>query len=79
MFVNNIIFFIKISRHIQFETAEVRTDSKTSTLIQSVVNVSRVYNKIGFHISTLQVDIHFDTIRIRGVAVELNVELNTVS
>ena len=79
MFVNNVRFFIKISRHIQFETAEVRNDSKTSTLIQSVVNVRRVYNKIGFHISTLQVDRQFDTIRIRGVAVELNVALNPVS
>ena len=43
MFVNKIIFFITISRHIHFVTTEVITDAKTSTLIQSVVNMIRVY------------------------------------
>ena len=56
MFVKKIRFFITISRHIHFGTAEVTTDANTNTLIQSVVNVIRVYNKIGFHISTLHVD-----------------------
>ena len=42
------------------------TDAKTSTLIQSVVNVRRVYKKIGFLISTLHVDRKFDTSRIQG-------------
>ena len=64
MFVNKIRFFITISRHIHFGTVEVITDANTSTLIQSVVNVSRVYKKIGFRISTLHVNGQFGTSRI---------------
>ena len=64
MFVNQIRFFITIYRHIQFGTAETITDAKTITLIQSVVNVSRVYKKRGFRISTLHVDGQFDPSRI---------------
>ena len=79
MFVNKIRHFITISRHIQFGTAEVITDAKTSTLIQSVVNVNIFYNKRGFHISLLHVDGQFDTSRIIGVLSELNVTLNPVS
>ena len=64
MFVNNIILFITISRHMQSGTTEVITYAKTSTLIYSAVNVSRVYKKRGFHISTLPVDGNFDTSHI---------------
>ena len=42
------------------------TDAKSSTLIHSVVNMRRVYNKIGFCISTLHVDGQFNAIRIQG-------------
>ena len=79
MFVNKIIFLITISRHIKFGIAEMITDAKTSTLIQIVVNVSRVYKKREFHISTIHVDFQFNTIRIRGAVAELNVTLNPVS
>ena len=78
MFVNKIRFFVTISRHIQFGTAKVITDAKTSTLIQSVVNMIRVYNKRGY-ISTLHLDGQFDAIYIRGAAAELNVTLIPVS
>ena len=64
MFVNKIRHFITIYRHIHFGTAEVITDAKTITLIQSVVNVSRVYKKRGSSISKLHVDGRFDTSRI---------------
>ena len=57
-----------ISRHIQFVTTTVVTGAKTSTLIQNVVNVRRVYSKIGFRISTLHVGGNFDTSRIQGAA-----------
>ena len=55
------------------------TDANTSTLIQSVLNVIRVYNKIGFCIYKIDVDEQFDTSRIRGAVAELNVTLNPVS
>ena len=55
------------------------TDANTSTLIQSVVNVIRVYNKIGFCIYTIYVDEQFDTSRIRGAVAELGVTLNPLS
>ena len=61
MFVNKIRLFIIISRHIQFGTAELIADAKTSTLIHSVANVSRVYKKRGFRTSTLHVNGQFDT------------------
>ena len=64
MFVNKIRFLITISRHIQFGTAEMITDAKTSTMIQSVVNVSRFHKKRGFRIYTIHVDGHFNTSRI---------------
>ena len=79
MFVNKIRFFIMITRHIKFGTAEVITDAKTSTLIHSLVNVSRVYKKVGFHISTLHVNGQFDTRRIRGAAEGLNFTFNPMS
>ena len=44
-----------------------------------MVTGSRVYSKIGFHISTINIDVQFDTSRIRGAAAELNVTLNPVS
>ena len=64
IFVNKIIFFITISSHIQFGTAEFITDAKTSTLIQSVVSVSRFYQKIGSRISTFHVCGKFGKSRI---------------
>ena len=54
------------------------TKSKTSTLIQSVVNVSRVYKKRWFYISTLHVYGQLDTSCIRVAVAELNVTLNPV-
>ena len=64
MFVNNLRFLITISRHIQFGTEEMITDANTRKLIQSVVNMGKVYNKREFRISTLHVDGQSDTRRI---------------
>ena len=55
------------------------TDKNTIILIQSVVNVIRLYNKIGFRIYTLHVDGNFDTSRIQCAVVESNVILNPMS
>ena len=79
MFVDKIIFFITISSNIQLGTVEVITDANTITLIHSVVNVIRVYKKIGFHISTLHLCGQFHTSHIRCAAAELNVTLDHVS
>ena len=68
-----------IYRHKQFGTAEMITDAKTSTVIHSVENVSRVYKKRGLHISKLNEDGNVDTSRIRGAVAELNISLNPVS
>ena len=53
--------FVKISRHIQFGTKEMITDANTITLIHSVVNMNRFYNRRGLRISTLHVDGNFVT------------------
>ena len=45
MFVNNIRCFVTISRHRHFKTIETITDTKTSTLIHSVINMNRVYKR----------------------------------
>ena len=79
IFVKNIISLIIISRHTHFGTLEMITDKNTIILIQSVVNVIRLYNKIGFRIYTLHVDGNFDTSRIRGAVAEFNVTLNPMS
>ena len=54
------------------------TDANNSTMIQSVVNVIRVYNKRGLRISTLHLGVQFDTSRIQVTVEEFNATLNPV-
>ena len=79
MFVNNIIFFVTISRHRKFQTIEKITDTKTSTLIHSVINMNRVYKRRQFHIFMLHFDVQLNTDHIWGAVMELHATFNTIS
>ena len=54
-------------------------DTKTRTMIHLVININRVYKRMGFHISTLRVDEKFGTDLIWSKVVELHVTLNPLS
>jgi hypothetical protein len=51
MFVNQIPFFITISRNIKFGTIEVLKNRKNPTILQAFKNVNAIYNNLGFQIT----------------------------
>ena len=63
MFVNGVQFFMTVSLHIGFGASEHITNAKTATLVQSLLQVNRFYNKRGFKIQTVMVDGQFEPIK----------------
>jgi hypothetical protein len=77
MFVNQIPFFITISRNIKFGTIEVLKNRKTPTILQAFKNVNAIYNNRGFRITIGHTDNEFEP--MRGDFLDLGVELNVAS
>ena len=62
MFVNGAQFFMTISQNIGFGTSEHITNAKTATLVQSLLQVKRLYKRRGLKIQTVMMDGQFDPI-----------------
>jgi hypothetical protein len=77
MFVNQIPFFITISRNIKFGTIEVLKNPKNPTILQAFKNVNAIYNNRGFQITMGHTDNEFEP--MRGDFLDLGVELNVAS
>jgi hypothetical protein len=77
MFVNKIPFFMTISRHIKFSTAEMLKNQKSATILAAIKQVKSIYMKRGFHLSHMLMDGQFEP--IRAVLADLQITLNTVS
>ena len=63
MFINRVQFFMTIYRHIGFGKFENINYEKTSTLVQSLLQVKRLYKRRGFKIQTVIMDCQFDPIK----------------
>ncbi len=77
MFVNKIPFFMTISRHIKFGTAEMIKSQTSATLLTAIKQVKSAYVKRGFNITHLLVDGQFEP--LRGEAAAIGITLNVVS
>ena len=77
MFVKKVQFFIIISQHISFETSEHITNAKTATLIQSLLQVKRLYKRRGFKIQTVMMGGQFYFIKSK--ADNAGMSVNTTS
>ena len=63
MFVNKIPFIITISRYIKFITVEVLKNRQTKTLSKILRNVTSMYEKRGFIVSSILGDCEFEPLR----------------
>ena len=77
MFVIGVQFFMTISRHIGFGTSEHITNAKTSTLVQSLLQVNFLYKRRGFKIETFMMDGQFEP--IKADADNAGISVNTIS
>ncbi len=77
MFVNRIPFFMSISRHIKFGTAEMITTQKATTLMTAIKHVKSAYLQRGFKITHILLDGQFES--LRGDAAAIGITLNIVS
>ncbi len=77
MYVNKIPFFMTISRHVQFGTAEVLTNQQAKTLVACVKKVKALYSKRGFKIQTFMMDGQFEC--LRADLADMQINLNVVS
>ena len=60
MFVNGVRFFMTFSQNIGFGTSDNFTNAKTATLVQSLLQVKRLYKRRRFKIQTVMKDGQFE-------------------
>jgi hypothetical protein len=77
MFVNKIPFFMTISRHIKFCTAEMLTNQKSPTILSAIKQVKKIYMKRGFQLDHMLMDGQFEP--LRADLADMQITLNTVS
>jgi hypothetical protein len=77
MFVNKIPFFMTISRHIKFGTAEMITSQNAKTLLTAIKHVKSAYLKRSFKITHILLDGQFEP--LHGDTAGLGITLNVVS
>ena len=78
MFINQIPFFVTVSRKIKFSTAEMIRNTKGQTLFIAIKQVISIYKKRGFHVNIMLFDGQFESIRtdLSSVGVTLNITSN---
>jgi hypothetical protein len=77
MFVNRLPFFMTISRHIKFGTAEAIKNQQNKTILAAIKQVKSIYMRRGFIITHLLMDGQFEP--LRADIADLKITLNTVS
>jgi hypothetical protein len=77
MFVNRIPFFVTLSHHIRFGTAEMLANRKAPTILTAIKQVRNIYLQRGFQIATMILDGEFET--LRGDLAGMHIALQTAS
>jgi hypothetical protein len=77
MFINKIPFFMTVSRHIKFGTAEMLQNQQSKTMLAAIKQVKGIYMKRGFRLNVLLMDGQFEV--LRGDLAEMQITLNTAS
>jgi hypothetical protein len=78
MYVNKIPFFVSISRHIKFGTAEMlKSESAAQQLMTSIKLVTQTYVTHGFRVTSMMVDGQFEP--LQGELAGLGIAVNCVS
>jgi hypothetical protein len=77
MYVNKIPFFVSISRHIKFGTAEMLKSESAVQLMASIKLVTQTHVTRGFRITNMMVDGQFEL--LRGELAGLGIAVNCVS
>jgi hypothetical protein len=74
MHVNKIPFFISVSRHIKFGTAEMITSETATTLLVAIKQVKRAYAQRGFALRTMLLDGQFEPLQadLAGIGITMN-------
>ncbi|KAI2499082.1 Reverse transcriptase (RNA-dependent DNA polymerase) [Fragilaria crotonensis] len=79
MFVNKLPFFMTISRHIKFSTAELLINRHIETIFSATKRVHQHYLKRGFKVTSLLMDGEFDVEGYRGDLSTIGITLNAVA
>jgi hypothetical protein len=77
IFVNTIPFFVMISRHMKFGTAEMINNQKSPAILVAIKQVKAIYMRRGFNLTQLLMDGQFEP--QRAEVAEMRITLNTVS
>jgi hypothetical protein len=77
MYVNKIPFFVSISRHIKFGTAEMLKSESAAQLMASFKLVTQTYVTRGFRVTSMMVDGKFEP--LQGELAGLGIDVNCVS
>jgi hypothetical protein len=74
IYVNTIPFFMFVSRHIKFGTAEMITSETVKTLLTANKQVKRAYAQRGFALRTMLLDGQFEPLRadLAGIGIGVN-------
>jgi hypothetical protein len=79
MYVNKLPFFVTISRHIKFSTAEFLSNQKTPTIVIAIKHLHQMYAKRGFQVTTLLMDGQFNKDNLDGEIAAFGITLNVVA
>ena len=77
LYVNKLPFIATISRYIRFGIMEFLRNQKSTTLIEHIKQVNRLYRQRGFHPIYALMDGQFEP--LRGDLADMGIQLNTVS
>jgi hypothetical protein len=77
VYVNKIPFFMSISRHIKFGTAEMLKSESAVQVMASIKLVTQTYVTRGFRVTSMMVDGQFEP--LRGELAGLGIAVNCVS
>ena len=75
MFINDIRFIKRVSRHANFMMEEHISNSEASTLQESIRQVKQVYMQCGFKINNILMDGKFTCIRYNLAELQINLNI----
>ena len=78
MFINKVPFFMSISWHLHFGTAQHLMNQKGTTILQSIKQIQQVYLQGGYKLTHLLMDGQFEPLQanLAAMGIELNVICN---
>jgi hypothetical protein len=79
MDVNTIPFFMSVSRHIKFGTAEMITSETSKTLLTAIKEVKHAYAQRGFALRTMLLNGQFEPLHVDLAGLGLGITMNGVA